>query len=341
MIVRRGQVYLHEDHIEALKAEPEYVRKRYRAVARTLAPEPFAILRRAAAEMIGRSLRHFYRILNRFKEEGISGLRLLSRRPKTSPNRTSGDIEEKVVAVREASGLGSNHVSALINESFQREGRPERVGPSLAYGILVRNGVIERQRRERREWKRFEWGHPDRLIQADLTEINTVPVLTMEDDHSRKGWADILPDEMGDTVVEGMERLGPEEYDNLLTDNGPQFSRACASMRKYCEEHVREKHIWSSPNHPQTLGKLGAFQKGLKSFVEHMMKGSMDRRRMRRWIRVYVDWYNNGRYHQGIKGRPEERYSGQCDDGWYERLVEALNLEDVLTVARRTGDISP
>ena len=332
---------MHEDHIEALKAEPEYVRKRYRAVARTLAPQPFAILRRAAAEMIGRSLRHFYRILDRFKEEGIPGLRFRSRRPKSSPNRTPEDIEEKVVAVREASGFGPNHVSALVNESLVREGRPERVCPSLAYGILVRNGVIERQRRERREWRRFEWGHPDRLIQSDLTEINGVPVLTMEDDHSRRGWADILPDEMGDTVAEAMERLGPDRFDNLLTDNGPQFSRESARMREYCEEHVREKHIWSSPHHPQTLGKVSAFQKGLKAFVEFMMKGSRNRRRMRRWIRVYLDWYNNGRYHQGIRTRPEERYSGQCDEGWYERLVKALNLEDVLTVARRMGDISP
>jgi len=332
---------LHEDHIEALKAETKNVRDRYQAVARTLVPEPFGILRKAAAEMIGRSLRHIYRILNRFKEEGIPGLRLRSRRPKSSPNRTPEDIEKKVLAVREASGFGPAPVSRIVNESLEREGRPERVCPSLAYNILVRDGTIERQRRERREWKRFEWGHPDRLIQADLTKLNTVPILTMEDDHSRKGWAMTLKDEKDKTVRAGMEELVQHQYDNLLTDNGSQFSRLNSEIRKYCDEHVREKHIWTSVHHPETMGKLSAFQKGLKLFVGFKMRGSRNRRRMDRWIRVYVDWYNNGRYHQGIKTRPEARYSGQCDGKWYDRLVKELNLEDVLTVARRTGDICP
>ncbi len=41
MMVVRGEVYLHESHIEALKEEPKYVRERYKAAAKTLAPEPF------------------------------------------------------------------------------------------------------------------------------------------------------------------------------------------------------------------------------------------------------------------------------------------------------------
>lgn len=332
---------MHEDHVEALKDEQDYVMERYQAVARTLAPKPFSIPREAAAGMIGRCLRQLFRVLKRFKEEGIPGLRHRSRRPRNSPNRTPEDIEEMIVAVREASGFGPAHVSALVNESLEREGRPEQVCPSLAYGILTRNGVIERQRRERKEWKRFEWGHPNRLIQADLTELNRVPILTMEDDHSRKGWAMTLKDKKDRTVRAGMGELVQHQYDNLLTDNGSQFSRMNSEIRKYCDEFVREKHIWTSVHHPETMGKLSAFQKGLKLFVGFKMEGSRNRRQMDGWIRVYVDWYNNGRYHQAIKTRPEIRYSGQCDGKWYERLVKSLKLTEILTVARRTGDISP
>ena len=332
---------MHEDHVEALRDEEDYVMERYQAVAKTLAPKPFSIQREAAAGMIGRSIRQLYRIQRRFKEEGLPGLRHRSRRPRTSPNKTSEDIEAMIVAVREASGFGPAHISALVNESLEREGRPERICPSLAYDILVRKGVIERQRRERKKWKRFEWGHPNRLIQADLTKLNSVPILTMEDDHSRKGWAMTLKDEKDKTVRAGMEELVQRQYDNLLTDNGGQFSRLNSEIRKYCEEYVREKHIWTSVHHPQTMGKLSAFQKGLKLFVEFKMRSSRNRKQMDRWIRVYVDWYNNGRYHQGIRTRPESRYSGQCDGKWYERLVKSLKLTEVLTVARRTGDISP
>ena len=332
---------MHEDHVKALKDEQEYVMERYQAVARTLVPKPFSIPREAAAGMIGRSLRQLFRVLKRFKEEGIQGLRHRSRRPRNSPNKTSEDIEEMIVAVREASGFGPAHVSALVNESLEREGRPERVYSSLAYDILIRNGVIERQRRERKDWKRFEWGHPNRLIQADLTKLNGVTILTMEDDHSRKGWAMTLKNDKDTTVRDGMGELVQHKYDNLLTDNGGQFSRLNSEIRKYCNEFVREKHIWTSVHHPQTMGKLSAFQKGLKMFVEFKMEGSRNRRKMDRWIRAYVDWYNNGRYHQGIRTRPESRYSGQCDRWWYERLVKSLKLTEVLTVARRTGDISP
>ena len=332
---------MHEDHVEALKDEDEYVMERYQAVARVLAPRPFSIPREAAAGVLKRSIRQLYRILRRFREEGVTGLRHRSRRPRYSPNKTPGDIEEMVLAVREASGFGPAHVAALVNESLEREGRSERVYASLAYDIMIRNGVIERQRRERKKWKRFEWGHPNRLIQADLTQLNGVTILTMEDDHSRKGWAMTLKDNKDTTVRAGMKELVSHQYDNLLTDNGGQFSRLNSEIRKYCDEFVKEKHIWTSVHHPQTMGKLSAFQKGLKLFVDFKARGSRNRRQMDRWIRVYVDWYNNGRYHQGIRTRPESRYSGQCDGKWYERLVKSLKLTEILTVARRTGDISP
>ena len=332
---------MHEDHIKALKDEQEYVMDRYQAVARTLAPRPFSIPRKAAAGMLKRSIRQLYRVLRRFKEEGIPGLRHRSRRPRTPPKTIPRDIQVMVLAVREASTLGINHVAAIVNESLEREGRAERVCPSSVYNILVRNGVIERERRERKDWRRFEWGHPNRLIQADLTVLNGVQILTMVDDHSRKGWATTLKDADSETVHKAMGELVPYQYDNLLTDNGSQFCKENGSMRRYCEQYVREKHIWATPHHPQTLGKVSAFQKGLKAFLKPRMKGSGNRRDMQRWTRIYRDWYNNGRYHQGIKGTPEDRYSGQCDGKWYQRLVNSLKLTEVLTVARRTGDISP
>ena len=108
------------------------------------------------------------------------------------------------------------------------------------------------------KWKFFEWGHPNRLIQADLTKFNGVNILTMEDDNARKGWALALKDAKERTVTAGMKKLVQIKYDNLLTDNGSQFSRRNAEMRKYCEEWLNEKHIWTSVHHPQTMGKLSA-----------------------------------------------------------------------------------
>lgn len=49
-------------------------------------------------------------------------------------------------------------------------------------------------------------------------------------------------------------------------------------------------------------------------------------------IEVYTDWYNSGKRTSSTKCYPEERYSGQRDDGWYEHFVKALKLESILPV---------
>lgn len=315
-----------------VKELPKYARIRYFAIARTLANKPFGITRIEAANMIKKSLRQLYRIINRFKQEGISGLIHRSKRPKTSPNKTSEEDEKVILQVREASGFGPDGVVSLIEKSNKRKGISKKVHSSTVYNILVRSKEIEKEKRIQIEWKFFEWGHPNRLIQTDLTKFNGVPILTMEDDHSRKGWASALVDQTDLNVINGMKQLVRERYDNLLTDNGSQFSRMNARMRKYCEEFLNEKHIWTSVHHPQTMGKLSAYQKGLKRFLRHQLRGSRNRSRINYWINVYNGWYNNGKYHSSIDTVPEKRYSGHIDDGWYVKLVKALKLENVLTV---------
>lgn len=175
------------------------------------------------------------------------------------------------------------------------------------------------------------------MIQADLTKFNGVNILTMEDDHGRKGWATALKDAKDKTVVKGMKTLVQIKYDNLLTDNGSQFNRKNSEIRKYCEEHINEKHIWSSIHHPQTLGKLSAYQKGLKRFLRHQLGRSRDKTKINKWIKIYNNWYNNGKYHSGIGTYPEEKYSGQRDKNWYTKLVKALKLENILTVTHQRG----
>jgi len=302
MIVWRGEVYIDKAHVGVLKDEAEYVKRRYHAVARTLANKPFKISRKESAKMIKRSLRQLYRILRRFLNEGISGLKFKSKRPKTSPNKTPEHVEKKIVSVRRSSGFGSRYIADIVNESNRREGKSERIYSSLAYNVLVRNGEIEREQRLQKKWKFFEWGHPNHLIQADLTKFNGVPILTMEDDYSRKGWSLALPNMKDKTVIKGMKHLIKEKFGNLLTD------------------------------HPQTMGKLSAYQKGLKRFLTHILENSRDKNKINQWVKVYDHWYNNGKYHTGIQTYPEERYAGKRDESWYNRLVTALKLEDVLTI---------
>jgi Homeodomain-like domain len=339
MIIVRGEVYLKEEHVPLLRDEEEYVKKRYRAVARTLAPDLVRITREEAAIMIGRSKRQLQRIVRRFREEGIPGLRLRSRAPHTTPrNKTPSDIETRVVEVRKATGFGSEQLAAIVNESLRLErSRNLTVTDTTCYNILARNRLVEAERRIRKKYKSFEWGHPDELIQSDLTSFNGLPILTLEDDHSRRGWAERVEDATDDSVVDGMAELHPKEYENLLTDNGKQFCRMNPTMRRYCEGHISGKHIWSSVHHPQTLGKLSNFQKGMKAFLIHRLGRSTDKDAIDECIAIYVDWYNNGKRIRTTKAYPEERYSGQRDPHWYSRLVRALKLDSLLPLPRDEG----
>ena len=51
--IMRGE--LDDAHIPLINSEEEYVKQRYFAVAKTIAPEPLRITRNEAAEMIGLS----------------------------------------------------------------------------------------------------------------------------------------------------------------------------------------------------------------------------------------------------------------------------------------------
>ena len=331
MFIRYGEVYLKKDHVQLLKKEPDYVKKRYHAVAIALSSNN-NIIREKASQDLKISMRQFQRILHQFQEGGIPGLRYKSRRPNRSPNQTPKWLEDLVVKVRGETGFGSFYISQLVNISLENQGKAERIIPRKVSRVLVRRGVIESEKRAKKDWKRFEWGRPNQLVQADLTKFNGIPLLTTEDDYSRKGWAVRLANQRDKTVVRGMKKLLKVRYDNLLTDNGSQFSRKNKVIREYCEKYITEKHIWTSIHHPQTMGKLSAFQKELKRFLYHRLGASRDIHEIDCYIDVYIHWYNNGKYHSAIDTYPEERYSGQRDVEWYNQLVKSLKLEKILII---------
>ena len=89
-----------------------------------------------------------------------------------------------------------------------------------------------------------------------------------------------------------MKYLHIKEYDSLLTDNGSQFSRKNSTMRKYCDQYLTGKHIWTSIHHPlQTMGKLSNAQKGLKRFLMHRLGIVLCiHEKIDTCIEVYTDW---------------------------------------------------
>ena len=80
MFIHYGEIYLKKQHIQLLKKEPDYVKQRYHAIAVALSSKN-NIIREKAAQDLKTSMRQFQRLLHRFQEEGIPGLRYKSKRP--------------------------------------------------------------------------------------------------------------------------------------------------------------------------------------------------------------------------------------------------------------------
>jgi len=74
MYIYKGELYLEKSYFKLLKKEPEYVKQRYRIVASVLSPRS-NVTRQKSAQALELSKRQFQRILKRFQEEGIPGLR--------------------------------------------------------------------------------------------------------------------------------------------------------------------------------------------------------------------------------------------------------------------------
>jgi hypothetical protein len=89
--------------------------------------------------------------------------------------------------------FSSFHLLELINISLDSQGRSQYVTSRTVSRILLGSKVIESEQRAKKEWKRFECGHPNRLIQTNLNSLNSLTILTIEDELSRIGWAIILP----------------------------------------------------------------------------------------------------------------------------------------------------
>ncbi len=79
-----------------------------------------------------------------------------------------------------------DRIVIIVNKALSVEGR-KPVSDTTCYNVLARNGLVEA--RIQTQYMNFEMSRPDELIQADITTFNGVPIITMEDDYSRMGWA--------------------------------------------------------------------------------------------------------------------------------------------------------
>lgn len=239
---------------------------------------PFSTL----CQQFGISRTTGYAILKRFKAEGINGLSPRSRMPLSSPNKTSSELEDSILAVRKAHPTwGARKIYAYL----QRQGMLGLPAPSTINGILKRHHQIDKDESLKRQaLSRFEREKPNELWQMDfkgqfqlLTKQSCYP-LTILDDHSRFSLCLHACRNEGLLAVKKQliavfEQFGLPEQINV--DNGRPWGNS--SLTRYTQLTVwlmqldiRVTH--SRPRHPQTNGKNERFHRTLKKDILSLTK---------------------------------------------------------------------
>jgi transposase InsO family protein len=296
---------------------------------------------------IGRTCGH--KLIARYRAEGEAGLPERSRRPHTSPERCSADIEAAALAVRSAHpAWGGRKISRVL----ARQGL-DAPAPSTITGILRRNGVeVGVHGGGAKPFIRFEHAAPNDLWQMDFK--GDVPLsrgrlhpLTVLDDHSRFSVVlEASPDQTTETVqtrlVKAFHRYGMPQ--RIAFDNGPPWGDGGVGdgftrFTIWLIEHaVVVSH--SRPLHPQTLGKEERFHRTLKA---EALAGPpfADLGAAQRALDAWRHVYNTERPHEGIAGAvPIDRYQSSTRD--FSDIIEPFSYApgDLIRRVQNGGCVS-
>ncbi len=258
-----------------------------------------------------------YKWLRRFRERQLEGLCDLSRRPRSSPRRTSCDLEQTIVRLRkEHPAWGGRKLKARL----VRMGERQVPSAGTITAILHRRGLINpADSAAHVPFRRFEHPEPNDLWQMDFKgEFRTADrycyPLTVLDDHSRFALClHACPDQTTNTVKEVLctvfRRYGLPW--RMTMDNGAPWrgtvgygwSRLTIWLIRL---GIRVSH--SRPFHPQTQGKDERFHKTLK--VEVLRDFAWrDLSHCQLAFDPWRDCYNCERPHEALKmDVPASRY---------------------------------
>jgi transposase InsO family protein len=185
---------------------------------------------------------------------------------------------------------------------------------ATVWRILRRHGLITPQphKRPRSSFIRFEAALPNELWQADTThwrlaDGTDVEILDLIDDHSRLLLAaDVFRSVKGGDVVRtfltAVETHGAPA--GLLTDNGAVFTGGPRRGKIRLETELERLGIvakHSTPNHPQTCGKVERFHQTLKRYLARQPPAA-SLATLQLQLDAYRAYYNQARPHRALHG---------------------------------------
>ena len=304
----------------------------------------------ALCRTFGISRKTGYKLLARYKEEGQLGLQDRSRRPLSSPLRSSAELEAQVVALHDAYPCwGGRKLQRLL------PGDTKKPHQNTIDAILRRNGrqLVASADATERTHLRFEHEARNLLWQMDfkghfaLTDSHAgrCHPLTVLDDHSRfavclAACSQETRENVQAALVRAFQTYGVPQ--RITCDNGSPWRVAGSESISRLEAWlirlgIRVSH--SRPYHPQTQGKDERFHRTLKRELLNRT-GFHSLQACQSAFDAWREQYNLVRPHEALGQQPPvTRYAASARA--YPAELPAIEYEDgdnVRTV-RKSGQI--
>lgn len=216
--------------------------------------------------------RTFYNWWNNYQKEGIKGLKLKSRKPKTI-HKTSDEIVQRIIELRKTHECSDKIIQAFLkNEGIKISNR-------TIYKILKSNNLITKTRKHKQKiYIRWERKHNNSLWQTDITYYQRKYIIAYLDDHSRfTTGINIYKKATTQNCIE-LLTTAIQKYPKpkqILTDHGTQYysntknKKGNSEFGNYCKEKNIE-HIMGGIGKPTTQGKIERFWQTIKKILKRI-----------------------------------------------------------------------
>jgi transposase InsO family protein len=285
------------------------------------------------ARAMGISRQCAHRWVARFDAEGDDGLVDRSSRPHRTPNRTTLEVEARVLAARVEHRRGQDWLGPELGVPARTVSR-----------ILRRHGVArlavcdpmtgEVIRASKTTAVRYERARPGELVHMDVKKIGRIPdgggwrahgremgstwerkktpigfdyVHSMVDDHSRYAYSEIVNDEKAATAAGFLERATDHfaahgiAINAVMTDN--HWSYTHSNQFAALLERIGADHVLIRPHCPWQNGKVERFNRTLQTeWAYRQVFTTNDARRAA--LVPWLDDYNTRRRHSALGGHP-------------------------------------
>jgi transposase len=282
----------------------------------------------AAAEAAGVGERTVYRWLKRWREEGEQGLVDRSSAPRSIPHRTSRERVEAIEKLRRLFMTAAEIAEVLA------------MALSTVSAVLKRIGLGKRARLSPPEPpRRYERERPGELVHLDIKKLGRISargaghrvtgnrtsrhqatvagkqrrltgwefVHVAVDDATRLAYAEVLPNERGETAAGFLRRAVAwfasfgVTVERVLSDNGACYR--CGVHALACRQLGIRRHLFTQPYRPRTNGKAERF---IQTLVNRWAYGAIYGNSAERTAALsgWLTHYNFSRRHGSLGHKP-------------------------------------